>query len=92
MECTCSISVGSPDECRMGATLMGASHAIPLFPAAQPLKHPINRLRVCDVANLLNKHRNSVTKWLNTGLRLEREDSEFKERLDYLDAVISPQF
>ena len=41
MEFTCSISVGSPDECRMGATLMGASHAIPLFPAAQPQKHPI---------------------------------------------------
>ena len=49
------------------------------------------RLRVCDVANLLNKHRNSVTKWLNTGLRLKGEDSEFKERLDYLDATISRQ-
>ena len=49
------------------------------------------RLRVCDVANLLSKHRNAVTKWLNRGLRLERKDSEFKERLDYLDAAISRQ-
>jgi hypothetical protein len=29
-------------------------------------------LRVCDVAALLGKHHNSVTKWLNRGLQLER--------------------
>jgi len=47
------------------------------------------RLRVCDVAALVRKHPNSVTKWLNKGLRLERCDPEFKARLDDLDAAIS---
>jgi len=47
------------------------------------------RLKVCDVAALLNKHRNSVTKWLNMGLRLESKDPDFKARLDHLDAAIS---
>jgi hypothetical protein len=46
-------------------------------------------LRVCDIAALLRKHPNSVTKWLNRGLRLERDDPGFKERLDQLDAAIS---
>ena len=46
-------------------------------------------LRVCDVASLLCKHPNSITKWLNKGLRLEGKDSEFKRRLDQLDAAIS---
>ena len=46
-------------------------------------------LRVRDIAALTNKHRNSVTKWLNKGLRRERVDLEFKERLDNLDAGIS---
>ena len=46
-------------------------------------------LRVCDVAALLNKHPNSVTKWLNRGLRLERNEPEFSARLDQLDAAIS---
>jgi hypothetical protein len=30
--------------------------------------------RVCDISRLLDKHPNSVTKWLNRGLRLERDD------------------
>ena len=46
-------------------------------------------LRVRDVASRLDKHVNSVTKWLNRGLRLERDDPEFKIRLDQLDAAIS---
>lgn len=46
-------------------------------------------LRVCDIAGILDKHPNSVTKWLNRGLRLERDDPEFKNRLDELDAAIS---
>ena len=46
-------------------------------------------LRGCDVAALLDKHGNSVTLWLNKGLRLERSDPEFKRRLDRLDAAIS---
>jgi len=49
------------------------------------------RLKVSDVAELLNKHPNSITKWLNKGLHLEREDPEFKKRLDHLDAAISRQ-
>jgi len=47
------------------------------------------RLRVCDIAALLRKHPNSVAKWLNRGLRLERTDPGFKARLDHLDAAIS---
>ena len=47
------------------------------------------RLRVCDIATLLRKHPNSVAKWLNKGLRLERIEPEFKARLDHLDAAIS---
>ena len=49
------------------------------------------RLKVSDIAALLDKHPNSITKWLNKGLRLEREDPEFKNRLDHLDAAISRQ-
>jgi hypothetical protein len=46
-------------------------------------------LRVCDVAALLRRHPNSVTNWLNRGLRLEHDDPGFKKRLDQLDAAIS---
>jgi hypothetical protein len=46
-------------------------------------------LRVCDVAALLCKNPNSVTNWLNSGLRLERDDPGFKKRLDELDVAIS---
>jgi REP element-mobilizing transposase RayT len=46
-------------------------------------------LRVRDIASLINKHRNSVTKWLNKGLCREGTDPEFKKRLDDLDAAIS---
>jgi REP element-mobilizing transposase RayT len=45
--------------------------------------------RVCDVAALIRKHRNSVTKWLNQGLRQEGSHSDFAKRLDHLDAAIS---
>ena len=47
------------------------------------------RFRVCDIAALVRKRPNSVTRWLNKGLRLERNDPEFKERLDHLDTAIS---
>ena len=47
------------------------------------------RLRICDIATLVCKHPNSVAKWLNKGLRLERSDPKFKARLDHLDAAIS---
>jgi len=42
-----------------------------------------------DIAAPLGKHRNSVAKWLDRGLRRERSDPEFKYRLDRLDAAIS---
>ena len=35
-------------------------------------------LRVCDIAALVRKHPNSVTKWLNRGLHLERNDPDFR--------------
>jgi REP element-mobilizing transposase RayT len=47
------------------------------------------RLRVCDVSNLLGKHRNSIANWLNEGLRLENQDPDFKARLHHLDELIS---
>lgn len=45
--------------------------------------------RTCDVAVLLGKHPNSITTWLNRGLRLEREDPGFKRRVDTLDEAVS---
>ena len=45
--------------------------------------------RTCDVADLLGKHPNSITRWLKRGLRLEREDPGFKRRLDTLDESAS---
>lgn len=47
------------------------------------------RLRVCDVSNLLGKHRNSITNWLNEGLRLENQDPGFEAKLHQLDELIS---
>ena len=46
-------------------------------------------LRARDFANLLNKHGATVTRWLNEGLRRERDDSTFHQRLDDLDRAIS---
>jgi hypothetical protein len=46
-------------------------------------------LRACDIASLLRKGRNSVTRWLNQGLRREHDDPEFAARLDSLDFEIS---
>jgi hypothetical protein len=42
-----------------------------------------------DVAALLGKHGNSITKWLTQGLLLERDDPAFKDRLHLIDAAIS---
>ena len=46
-------------------------------------------LRACDIAALLRKGRNSVTRWLNQGLRRENDDPGFVARLDSLDSAIS---
>jgi hypothetical protein len=45
--------------------------------------------RACDIADLLCKGRNSVSRWLNRGLCNERDDPEFSEQINRLDAAIS---
>ena len=47
--------------------------------------------RVCDVANLIHKHRSSITLWLNKGLFNENKNPDFARRLDQLDEQISPK-
>jgi len=47
------------------------------------------RIRGSDIATLLGKHHNSVTKWLTEGLRKEATDPDFKKMLDTLDSAIS---
>ena len=47
------------------------------------------RLKACEIAALLGKSRNSITRWLNLGLCQERDDPEFAARLNALDAAIS---
>lgn len=47
------------------------------------------RYRICDVADLIHKHRSSITLWLNKGLLTENTDLEFARRLDQLDEQIS---
>ena len=46
-------------------------------------------LRSSDLAALLKKHPSSLTRWLNKGLHREREDYEFRDRINKLDAAIS---
>ena len=45
--------------------------------------------RVCDVANLIHKHRSSITLWLNKGRFNENKNPEFACRLDQLDEQTS---
>jgi hypothetical protein len=42
-----------------------------------------------DVAALLGKGRNSITRWLDNGLVKERDDPDFAARIDSLDTAIS---
>ena len=46
-------------------------------------------LRARDFATVLDKHGATVTRWLNEGLRRERDDPTFQQRLDDLDRAIS---
>lgn len=46
-------------------------------------------LRSSDLAALLGKHPSSMTRWLNEGALLEREDPTFCKRIDHLDQQIS---
>ena len=41
-------------------------------------------LRSCDVADALNKDPASVSRWLGTGLILQRQDHVFRQRIDAL--------
>lgn len=41
------------------------------------------------VAELLHKNRSSLTRWLNTGLRLQHHDPTFRDRIDSLDHQIA---
>lgn len=45
--------------------------------------------RSSDLAALLDKHPSSMTRWLNEGMSLEREDSNFSKRINQLDRQIS---
>jgi REP element-mobilizing transposase RayT len=45
--------------------------------------------RVCDVSDLIHKHRSSITLWLNKGLLTENTNPEFARRLNQLDEEIS---
>ena len=51
----------------------------------------VNRygFRVRDVSALLCKSGNSVTRWINRGLSCERDDEEFRTRINCLDSSIS---
>lgn len=48
-----------------------------------------NKARTCDMAALLSKHPDSITRWLNRGLRLELDDPGFKRRVATLDEAAS---
>lgn len=45
--------------------------------------------RARDIADIRCEGRNSVTRWLNRGLCDERDDPEFNEQINRLDAEIS---
>jgi len=46
-------------------------------------------VRSSDIAALLNKHPSSMSRWLNKGVSLEREDSTFRGRINHIDRQIS---
>ena len=45
--------------------------------------------RTCEVADLLGRHPNSITRWLNRRLRLERKEAGFKRLIDTLEEAAS---
>lgn len=46
-------------------------------------------IRSIDIADLIGKHRSSITRWLNIGLLQLRNDRSFRLRLDFLERKIS---
>ena len=41
------------------------------------------------IAKLIDKDRSSLTRWLNLGLRLQRDNPDFRKRIDELDRRIA---
>lgn len=46
-------------------------------------------LRARGFATALDKHRATITRWLNQDLRRERDDPTFQQRIDAFDRAIS---
>ena len=46
-------------------------------------------IRSIEIADLIGKHRSSITRWLNSGLHRLRHDPGFRLRLDSLERKIS---
>jgi hypothetical protein len=46
-------------------------------------------LRSTELADVLRKHQSSLTRWLNLGLKQERDDKRFRDRINQLDREIS---
>ena len=45
--------------------------------------------RSTEIAAIIDKDPSSMTRWLNLGLRRERQDPVFRERINLLDRLIS---
>ena len=46
-------------------------------------------VRSRDIADLIDNHPSSMTRWLNQGIARERDDAVFREHIDRLDRQIS---
>jgi REP element-mobilizing transposase RayT len=46
-------------------------------------------IRSTDLADLIGKHRSSITRWLNIGLHQQRNDRAFRLRIEFLERKIS---
>lgn len=79
----------SPSISFMGGTLGSSSRHITGRVEFCVLAVSRHRFKSCEIAEFLGKGRNSVTRWLNQGLRKEHDDPLFAARLDALDSAIS---
>ena len=46
-------------------------------------------MRSTEVARFLEKHPTTIARWINLGLRKQREDQSFRKLIDTLDSRIS---
>ena len=46
-------------------------------------------LRSSDLATVLHKNPGSLTRWLNCGIRREKEDPKFLDRINHLDNEVT---